>query len=83
MASLYLPLWRSRRMVFTLLRRWGSFQSGQGGDPRTDWGISQLIRETLQELGAIHSVVIILAVSRHTDSNDLAYLVCKQCNQGD
>lgn len=42
------------------LGRWGSFQAGQGGDPRTDWGILRLIWETVREMGPVHALLLAL-----------------------
>lgn len=43
--------------------RWSSFQGGQGGDPRTDWGIAELIVQVLKEFGPIYSVFFLLGVA--------------------
>jgi len=42
--------------------RWSSFHSGQGGDPRTEWGVFQLTKETLKEFGLVHSMLFAMAV---------------------
>ena len=40
------------------LARWTSFQGGQGGDPRTDWGILDLYAATFREIGIVHTALL-------------------------
>jgi hypothetical protein len=40
------------------LSRWTSFQTGPGGDPRTEWGVFSLLRFTIQEIGPVHSFLL-------------------------
>ncbi len=42
--------------------RWTSFQTGQGGDPRTDWSILEFLRNTFGELGPIQTLVFSLSL---------------------
>ncbi|MCA9428726.1 MAG: hypothetical protein KC994_26850, partial [Candidatus Omnitrophica bacterium] len=42
--------------------RWGSFQSGQGGDPRTDWTPFQFIHEVSQESGPVYFYLSLLGL---------------------
>jgi 4-amino-4-deoxy-L-arabinose transferase-like glycosyltransferase len=46
----------------TSFARWSSFQSGQAGDPRTEWGILGLIKETVHQLGPMHSLLVFLGL---------------------
>ncbi|MCA9436031.1 MAG: phospholipid carrier-dependent glycosyltransferase [Candidatus Omnitrophica bacterium] len=43
--------------------RMGSFQSGQGGDPRTDWGVIGLLTETASQLGPVYSCLSLLGIA--------------------
>ena len=40
------------------LSRWTSFQTGPGGDPRTEWGVFSLLRATVHEIGPVHSFLL-------------------------
>ena len=44
------------------LSRWRSFQQGQGGDPRTDWSLIELYRETALDIGPVHLALLIVGI---------------------